>query len=664
MKIFSKEDIERIRRRAKEDTCFIERIEKNTKEVRGKLYIQKSGVATWYHYFTCPHCGTRLTFDYNNSEYYTCPECGEVQSGEPYLGAWWETVLTMTSSAAYELAVGYIATGREDFLSRAKEIILGYAENYKNYEVHGGIPYNHPGRFASQVLSDCEPICYLTKAYSILSDNFTDDEKALIENEMFRPAAEHQKKYMTPQLHNHEVAICASIGAIGIAIGDEELIRFATDTKYGLKYQIDHAYLDDDMWFECSVSYHIYALRWFMMFEKMAKDTDFSLFKNLHYRDKLYNALVFPLKLRVDQTSTLRLNDGHGSLCNNEEIYEYAYSYFGTDDILTLLCACYSNGERETIDALLYGVDHLDCATCAPIESYFSESGSGLAIVRGSDDRMLLLKATPYGGEHDHYDRLALSFRAFGWDACMDFGTASGYGSPLHYGYFKNTATHNTVVIDGKNMAPCDTRVRKYRVNAPDDIYLDAETLPPEEYKMLDSFTIKQWDDEVYRGVSMRRVVSWHNKYFIDVFFVNSDNEYTKEWTWHVDGATRVPESASFIGKLSSDGAQAYFDNAYSMQGEGIIKLSYCGKEANLDIYTLSDEKELIFCEGPNNPASSKISYLLERSKSRIPVFINVIEAYQAESVIDSVDISVLTSELVVKVRERSGKERCLKLDF
>ena len=135
---------------------------------------------------------------------------------------------------------------------------------------------------------------------------------------MFRPAAEHQKRYMTPQLHNHEVAICATIGLIGVAIGDEELIRFATDTKYGLKYQIDHGYLEDSMWFECSASYHLYALHWFMMYEKAAKDTEYSLFGDPLYRDKLYRALILPLKLRVDMKSVARLNDGHGSITGHE----------------------------------------------------------------------------------------------------------------------------------------------------------------------------------------------------------------------------------------------------------------------------------------------------------------------------------------------------------
>lgn len=34
---------------------------------------------------TCPKCGTRPTFNYDDNEKFICPECGSVQSGEPYL---------------------------------------------------------------------------------------------------------------------------------------------------------------------------------------------------------------------------------------------------------------------------------------------------------------------------------------------------------------------------------------------------------------------------------------------------------------------------------------------------------------------------------------------------------------------------------------------------
>ena len=70
MQIFLKEDIERIRSRMRKESGYLTGIEKDTAEVRKRLYIQTSGIATWSHYFSCPKCGAALTFDYDNKEFF------------------------------------------------------------------------------------------------------------------------------------------------------------------------------------------------------------------------------------------------------------------------------------------------------------------------------------------------------------------------------------------------------------------------------------------------------------------------------------------------------------------------------------------------------------------------------------------------------------------
>ena len=666
MQIFNSEDIARIRARMAKNPKYIEIIEKKIRDVKNELHIQKTGMATWSHYFVCPKCGQRLIFDYYNNDSFTCSNCGNVVTGEPYLGSWWEQILDVTTEASFYLALGYVGADKAEYLPLAKRILLGYADNYKNYEVHGGIPYNNPGRFASQVLSDCHPIYQLTHAYSLIKDEFTPEERAHIENDLFRPAAEHQIKYLTPQIHNHEVAICASIAAIGLAIDDEELVRYASDEKYCIKYQIDHAYLEDNLWFECSTGYHMYSLHWFMLYAMMTKNTKFDLFADPHYRDMIYKALVFPTNIYIGNKCTVRLNDGGGSLGGSIH-YEYAYSYFKSEELLPFLAASYSTPAARESDfmALLYGVDELpENIPDIKKENYLSTVGSNLAMLYGSDNRYLLFKAFPYGGEHDHYDRLGISFDAFDAKLAADFGTAAGYGSPIHYGYFKNTASHNTVVIDGENMAPCDTVVNEYRVNAPDDIYLDAETLPPEDYKMLDSFTIKQWSDEAYRGVRMRRIISWHDKYFIDVFSVKSDNDLKKEWTFHVNARLVSPREGRYLNGLSSKGAQSYISNTYVTRRQGITTLHYVGEKCNLDVHTLSDGIDLMLAEGPNNPANTKVSYLIERTTEKCPVYVNVIEAYQGDPTVKSVSASVKDGKVNVTVTEASGKIRTLTVNL
>jgi hypothetical protein len=83
-----------------------------------------------------------------------------------------------------------------------------------------------------------------------------------------------------------------------------------------------------------------------------------------------------------------------------------------------------------------------------------------------------------------------------------------------------------------------------------------------------------------------------------------------------------------------------------------------------MDIYTLAENKELIFAEGPNNPASTKVSYLLERTYEPSPVFVNVIEAHRNDPIIDSVDISVKDDRVFVVVTEVSGRKRRLEVNI
>ena len=665
MEIYNRSDIERIKERVRKNPSIIEKIEKNTSDVRNKMYIQESGIATWLHYFCCKECGARLIFDYYNNDSFTCSNCGKIHTGEPYLGAWWCQVLDMNLEASFQMAFAYVGTDNKSYLEVAKKILIGYADNYKNYEVHGGIPYNHPGRFCSQVLDDSAALQILACTYALIKNDLTEDEIKHIEEDMFRPASEHQKKYFTRQLHNHEVAICTSIGAIGLAINDESLVEFACNTEYGLKYQIDHAYLDDNLWFECTGGYHNYALRWLMIFEEMAKNTKYSLFRDPHYREKLEKALLYLPNLYLGNNKIVAFNDGGGTFPRSPERYEFAYAVLGNKDLLPIIKTAYYGARREDyIDVLMYGADSLpDEIPDLQPQNYLSAVGSNIAKLHGTDNRYFVLKATPYGGEHDHYDRLSISFDAFNADLSKDFGTSHGYGSPLHYGYYKNTASHNTVVIDGENMAPCATVVNEYRVNAPDDIYLDAETLPPEEFTMPDTFTIKQWSDEAYKGVRMRRIISWHDKYFIDVFSVKSENELKKEWSLHISSEAKIPSNAEYVGKLSDKGAQSYINDAYLVKnGSGVIKSEFKKDDLFTDVYTLCDGCSVIYATGPDNPANKNVAYLLERTNEKCPVYVNVIETHKGISVIASVEASVENGAVSVTVTQRDGKIRRLNV--
>lgn len=656
---FTQSEIENIKAKAAKNSACADILKRNTSDLSDKIYIQKTALSTWSHYYVCPDCTVRLNYDYSNPDEYTCPACGKVFTGEPYKGGWWSETAYKNANGVFDLAVLYVITEDEKYLAPLKEILLGYAKYYPSYEVHGGIPYNKPGKLNSQVLDDSAMLSSFARAYDITKDSFTRAEQQLIENDLFICGANHLKENLTPQLHNHEVCICSTLGILGLVTENYDLCDFAVNHKYGLKYQIDNGFLADSLWFECSVGYHHYALNWFMRFECFARHTSFSLFADPHYRTALYNALVFPLNIYKKDKTFPKLNDNSSTFKGLENIYEYAYSYFKDDKVLYCLNETLSGTKRDGVYSLLYGEEYLP-SVGYKFKNYLAKSGSQLAAVYGADERHLLFKATPYGGEHDHYDRLAVSFSAFGSDVSADMGTAAGYGAPLHYAYFKNTATHNSVCINGDNMPPAETVVNEYIQRDENDIYLDAQTLWSDDFKMPDSFTIKQWVDESYKDTKMRRIIQWYGKYFIDIFYVDAPNEYFKDWIFHIDGTLcNLSENAEEICPLSVKNPQAHLHSASKVKGGGVKKYTYDCGGFDLNLYALSDGKDIIFAKGPDNPSTKDISYILERTNDKKVIYVNVIEANRkGEDVIKCVSAEVLGSEIKIKITEKNGTVR------
>lgn len=657
MLMFSADEIDAIRKKAKTTPEFILHIEKQCANIYKKIYIQETAKATWVHYFLCPKHTVPLEYDYMNPFEYKCPIDGEVFTGEPYEGAWWMTTLDYNTKVAMEFAAAYIATEDNKYLDIVHTILLGYAKYYPTYEEHGDIPYNHPGKATSQVLNEADIGRAFLKAYDMTKDTFTKDEQEFIEKNLFLEIGYHIKKHLVDQIHNHEVANCSTLASIGIYLGIDEFIQRGLNGKYGIKYQLDNAILDDGFWFEGTVGYHQYTLRWVFEFEKIARHTQYSLLKDIHYRELLFKMLTFTNILIKKDHSIPLLNDGAQGTELKYNIYEYAYSEFKDEEILINLYDCIDKLPRYNVESLLFGTEELPKRPTLKFNNYFTDIGSRLAVIHGSSDRHFLFKALPYGGEHDHYDRLAISFSAYGKDICADLGTAHGYGAPLHYAYFKNTATHNTVVINGDNMPPRDCKVNEYRQNAPDDIYMDVSVDWISKFKMPDSIYIKAWSDESYAGTKMRRIVQWYDKYFIDIFEVDSPNELNKDWTWHIDGErTSIHSDAIKSDSLSHKNPQAILHSIERHYPKGIIKNTFNCNSCMLDIHSLCGNKEFIYAKGPANPSTYDISYIIQRTADQSTIYINVIEAYSSESVIENVEISEENKKVYVKITEKCGK--------
>lgn len=652
MFLFREEELSNIINR-KNKKSVIDSLIIETKDVLdNEIKIPTEGIGSWGLYYFCPIHSVRLEFDIASPKKHICPIDGEILTGEPYDSSWWGLMNKRNASACHNLALLWLLTGEDKYLDKAKIIILEYAKYYPSYEVHGDIPYNGPGKANAQTLDEAVWIRDIAYGYDLIADEFTDRERKYIFNNLFLQCAEFLKEHRANQIHNHEVIINSSIGILGIMLDREDYINFALYEKYGLMYQLNNAVLKDGIWFEISIHYHYYALEAFFSYEKFARHTKYSNLDKPRYLEMV----VKPYKLLQDDFHVPPIND---SMLRNEEclehldIFEFAYAIYKNEYILAILNRQYEKSERNNLHSFFYGVEELPKSDSNELEEYHDEEGSGLTVIRGNDKKYFLFKHSPFAGEHDHYDRLNIMYRAYGDRILADLGT-TGYGAKLHYDYFKNTASHNTVMINEENQPPAETKVLYYEKN-PQYTVIDTEVEWNGEYKGLDSYIIAQWDEESYKDVTMRRIIIWTEDYIIDVFKVMGVNNYYIDHILNIPGLITknyLRDFQDFDKIFSEKKPLRYYNNIICRKNTNeVIRYNWEFNNCSLNHYSrFYDDGDIYIGEAPDNPSIKNISKIINRIKGDSALFINIYDVYNNETHVKNAIISCSHNDITINL--------------
>lgn len=625
---FTPEQVCILRERAKKMPAILTYLREAPDEIKGHYLIPESKAATWSGFYACPVHSVKLEFDISAPGRHRCPTDGEIFSGEPYDGAWWRIVNNKNQQACYNSALLFLLEEKPEDLELARRYLNDYARVYPDYEIHGGIPYNNPGKANAQTLCDAGWIKGLLLAFDIIQAHLEEEERALIAENLFRCCARFLMEYRSNQIHNHEIVVNSAIAMIGLVLDDKEFLDFSVDAKYGLKYQLEHGVLADGLWFEGTPGYHFYAMEQILFFEILACRTPYSFLRDEKFRE----ILKFPLHLLQPDGTLPPLNDagfGYSGFVGTENIYELAWRETRDKDFLQLLYYVYKGRERCNIYSFFYGEEALPDIGALPPSVYHAQKngGSGITTMAGPEGRFLLVKHAPFGGEHDHYDRLAIHFLGLGKAALPDIGTCP-YGAPMHYEYYKNTATHNTVCINGKNQPPANCTVYSYHRDT-DCTLLDVGVKWDGSYVPLDSHVIPQWSEEAYNGVSFRRFIAWYDDCFVDVFQVESPRECTIDYTLHARGQ-RIsnPNHPVTAAKWSAEGAGSFFHDAIKVElTQSKLATGWdLGDNCYLEAASmLEDACQCYYLAGPDNPSVSDLSYMIQRKTGTTALFINAI---------------------------------------
>lgn len=654
---FTGEEIKKIRKRAVTEpwSGVVDKLKAEARDFCGRpLRVPETGIGNWTLYYYCPECSVQLVFDPDQEKDHQCPVCGRVFRGEPYDGAWWGFMHMENYNAAYRLGVLYLLTGEPAYGRRAVEILKEYARYYEGYEVHGDIPYNGPGKACAQTLDEAVLLRTLATACDLTEDLMEERERKEIEKHLLEPGAEFLLAHRHRQIHNHEVIINSAIAVIGLLSGREEFVRQAVYEPYGLLFQLEKGMLAEGMWFEGSFGYHFYALTSFFAYEKFALHTRHSQIRHPNYQKMMD---VLPPYLLPDGQIPMLNDTTYGHNTSSLYLYEFAYREIRSPHMLSILKLLYADQKRDNLEALLYGVDELepggaDYAKAEPDCFHTPVGTCGHTVLRGKQGRYLLFKHDTYGGEHDHYDRLGVSYQAYGKKIAADLGT-TGYGAVLHYGYYKNTGSHNTVVIGEENQAPAACRLTKYETV--DGItYVEAVCDWTAPYEMPDSFTIVQWNEEYYRNVRMTRKLAWTEGWFAELFYVEGVEEtLTTDWVMHVGGVRKTGKKEAAAEPFSSKKPYCHLHGVVRENGSGQTVQQYADGDVCTDLYSYVPEGEVYLAAGPDNPSYLETNYRIERRRSGHSLFLHVLETYTGEKTI---------GQVVFREGETPGAHACIEV--
>ncbi len=175
----------------------------------------------------------------------------------------------------------------------------------------------------------------------------------------------------------------------------------------------------------------------------------------------------------------------------------------------------------------------------------------------------------------------------------------------------------------------------------------------------LDSYYFKQWSDEAYKGVNMRRVFLNTPDYFVEAFLVRGSDGRTTDWLLHPQGETILHPAQYREIRLGTTEPISYMKNILAFDREGIVKTQWETDAGLLTLHsTCSVPSTVIYADGPEIPMTKSLTYFIHRVNTKEEaIFVNLFSVEPGESRIEDVRMEVLGHQVKVKFK-LGGEEK------
>jgi hypothetical protein len=618
--IFTSAELERLALRAR-SADFRPAIQRLRREA-DEFYAMRLAVPEWpggyYHDYTCPQHGVELRFDPLHPTEHRCPVDQARFAGERFDAAWRWFANHHLAESAFRLALLWRVEATPRHRETVRSILLGYAARYDSYR-HYPNPGENPGIATYTTLDESVWSIPLAWAFSLIAETLSADESDQIVSQLLVPVAEHLVRRRYKRIHNFACWHNAAIATIGRVAGRTDLLRFALEGELGQRSQLRNGMLADGLWYEGSMSYHFYSV-WAILVSVLAcrheSDTDIS-------RDEaVRKSLLAPMACAGADGTLPATNDCWyfisllGECCHGvppaSDFYELAFMLYREPAFAMTLHRKYVGALRDSPFALLLGAEALPPAL-ASARTSVNLPESGLAILRPAEGVDLMLKYGPHGGHHGHPDKLSLAGWAHGWKFSPDLGTP-GYGVAALETWYRQTLSHNTVLIDGESQPPGHGRL----ISFDSDSAVVAVEL---------------------EGVKLRRALLARAEYFIDVFMVDCGRPRCIDWIYHNAGNLSSASSGQTVESIAGGMAYRHLSGVRKHVAEELMKLQWRDRPFGLQLWLSAKSGEQIFTgTSPSNPPTSSLGFLLRRQIDAQAVFVSVLHPHRDEPLVRNVE--------------------------
>lgn len=578
----------------------------------------------------------------------------------------------------------------EKYANYVRDMLFQYEVMYKDLPLHPKERSYARGKLFWQCLNDSNWLVYVSQAYDAIYDFLSAEERKMLENNLFRPFADHisvDNPQFFNRVHNHSTWGNAAVGMIGLVMGDDELVERAL---YGIPFDgIDAAAKDNDGGFiydkegkagllanlEKPFSpdgyytegpyYQRYAMYPFLIFAQALHNVkpDLQIFE--HGDGVLLKAVDTLLALSDADGEFFPLNDGQKGMSYHarELVTAVNIAYLVGNQDPRLLGIAREQGQVLLDDAgISVALGVRDGKTQAfEKKSVNLTDGAdgkqgGVAVLRyGDEDLTLVFKYTAQGLSHGHYDKLSFSLYEKGDEVLQDYGLArfvnieqKGGGNYLKENttWAKQTIAHNTITRNETSHFR-----GRYEIGSQhhSDLHFYDDT--NENVQVVSAI-----ESNAYPGTEMRRTMaiirneSFEKPFLLDILDVNSDQNSQYDLPFYFMGQViKVNfdyESPSMLGVLGSDNGyqHLYLEGKGSPDAEN-TKFSWMDNGRFYTLTSVTDlSDELLFTRiGANDPEFNlrrDAALMIRRDGVANTVFASIVEPHGSYSPVSELAVN------------------------